>query len=541
MEFLQEIADIISPVFKNIYVQMGLLVALATAHGYAGAWIAVRMLFRPRSPVKLLGITIFPQGMIPRHRDKLANAIGKAVGEELVSQETILQELTGNDFLRKKVQKVIDAYTDELLELEHPSLIESLPKNVREPLLDAISALQRKLAEHIRNILKSEESLEAIRSFVTRRVDEVLGQRVSSVVDDKTFESIIDFLEGRIRNAIDATSFDAAIRDFINDHLDDLIKRETPLRRMFTDDAVALIKEKAAEQIDPAIHQLTELAAAEKTRNQIGALIKHEVHDYYENLPFIKKIFVSRENLLQDVDDLVNESLPKRIEETLRGEFFAEEARAFINTSIDNALARPLPDMLGKIAPDQLARLKEQVASSVIALMRSDQTVKGISSYLRETLEKLRPHSIDAILQLLYSESEEKLKNMLSRGLLDVISREETSNIINEMLAAQIDRMLSMPIGKLSDHIPEEKIREASSSLTSAIVAATSAKLPEAIAEFNVAGLVRDKIEGYPAEKLEALVMSVAKEHLRKIELFGALFGLIIGIGQAIQFYFYAR
>ena len=541
MEFLQEIADIISPVFKNIYVQMGLLVALATAHGYAGAWIAVRMLFRPRSPVKLLGITIFPQGMIPRHRDKLANAIGKAVGEELVSQETILQELTGNDFLRKKVQKVIDAYTDELLELEHPSLIESLPKNVREPLLDAISALQRKLAEHIRNILKSEESLEAIRSFVTRRVDEVLGQRVSSVVDDKTFESIIDFLEGRIRNAIDATSFDAAIRDFINDHLDDLIKRETPLRRMFTDDAVALIKEKAAEQIDPAIHQLTELAAAEKTRNQIGALIKHEVHDYYENLPFIKKIFVSRENLLQDVDDLVNESLPKRIEETLRGEFFAEEARAFINTSIDNALARPLPDMLGKIAPDQLARLKEQVASSVIALMRSDQTVKGISSYLRETLEKLRPHSIDAILQLLYSESEEKLKNMLSRGLLDVISREETSNIINEMLAAQIDRMLSMPIGKLSDHIPEQKIREASSSLTSAIVAATSAKLPEAIAEFNVAGLVRDKIEGYPAEKLEALVMSVAKEHLRKIELFGALFGLIIGIGQAIQFYFYAR
>ena len=541
MEFLQEIADIISPVFKNIYVQMGLLVALATAHGYAGAWIAVRMLFRPRSPVKLLGITIFPQGMIPRHRDKLANAIGKAVGEELVSQETILQELTGNDFLRKKVQKVIDAYTDELLELEHPSLIESLPKNVREPLLDAISALQRKLAEHIRNILKSEESLEAIRSFVTRRVDEVLGQRVSSVVDDQTFESIIDFLEGRIRNAIEATSFDAAIRDFINDHLDDLIKRETPLRRMFTDDAVALIKEKAAEQIDPAIHQLTELAAAEKTRNQIGALIKHEVHDYYENLPFIKKIFVSRENLLQDVDDLVNESLPKRIEETLRGEFFAEEARAFINTSIDNALARPLPDMLGKIAPDQLARLKEQVASSVIALMRSDQTVKGISSYLRETLEKLRPHSIDAILQLLYSESEEKLKNMLSRGLLDVISREETSNIINEMLAAQIDRMLSMPIGKLSDHIPEQKIREASSSLTSAIVAATSAKLPEAIAEFNVAGLVRDKIEGYPAEKLEALVMSVAKEHLRKIELFGALFGLIIGIGQAIQFYFYAR
>ena len=214
MEFFQQIADLIWPIFKNIYVQMGLLVVFATAHGYAGAWIAVRMLFRPRSPVKLFGLTVFPQGMIPRHRSKLAMAIGKAVGEELVSQETILHELTGNDFLRRKVQKVIDAYTDEILALEHPSLIESLPKNVREPVLDAISALQRRIAEHIRNILKSDESLDAIRSFVTRRVDEVLGQRVSSVVDDKTFEDIINFLEGRIRSAIDAKSFEAAIRDF---------------------------------------------------------------------------------------------------------------------------------------------------------------------------------------------------------------------------------------------------------------------------------------------------------------------------------------
>ncbi|CAN5131622.1 DUF445 family protein [soil metagenome] len=541
MEFLQEIIDAVWPLFKNIYVQMALLVALATAHGYAGAWIAVRMLFRPRAPVKLLGITLFPQGMIPRHRDKLANAIGKAVGEELVSQETILQELTGNDFLRKKIQGVIDAYTDELLSLEHPSLIESLPQNVREPVLDAISALQLKLADHIRSILKSEESLDAIRSFVTRRVDDVLGQRVSSVIDDETFENIIAFLKARIETAINAKDFELTIGDFINRHLDDLVKSETPLSKMFTEDAVALLKEKAGEQIEPAIHQLTELAAAEKTRNQIGALIKHEVHDYYENLPFFKKIFVSRENLIDDVDDLVNESLPKRIEETLRGEFFAEEARSFINTSIDNALAKPLPEMLGQIAPEQLERLKTQVTGSLLSLMRSRQTVEGITSYLRETLEKFRPHSIDAILQLLHSESEEKLKAMLSRGLLDIIGREETSNIINEMLAGQIDRLLSMPIGKLSDHIPDAKIREASTSLTDAIVAATSAKLPEAIAEFDVAGLVREKIQGYPAEKLEALVMSVAKEHLRKIELFGAFFGLIIGIGQAIQFYFYAR
>ncbi len=541
MEVFSDTGNLLSPIFKNIWVQIGLLVVFATAHGYAGAWLAVRMLFRPRQPFKILGITVFPQGMIPRHRERLANAIGKAVGEELVSQDTIIKQLTGNDFLRKKIQAVVDAYTNEILAEDYPALIDALPEKVRGPVLEAISILQLKLADHINSVLKSEESLEVIRGFVTRRVDDVLGKRVAEVLDDETFAKIVDFLDERVRTAVRAKTFESTIRDFIGRRLDELVNSATPVGDMFTTDAIALLKEKANEQIEPAIHQLTELAAAEKTRNQIGALIKHEVHDYYENLSFIKKIFVSRETLLAEVDDLVNDNLPKRIEETLRGAFFAEEARNFIGSSIDNALAKPLPVLIGAVAPEQLARLKEQVTKSVLALLQSDETTSGITTYIRETLEKLRPHSIDAILQIIHPESEEKLKKLLANGLLEIISREETSNIINEMLAGQIDRLLIKPIGKLGDHIPEAKLREASASLTDAIIAAVHTKLPGAIAEFNVGGMVREKIRNYPPEKLESLVMSVAKEHLRTIELFGALFGFFIGVLQAIQFYIYAR
>ena len=102
-------------IFHNIWFQIALLIVFATFHGYAGAWLAVRMLFRPRNPVKFLGIPIFPQGMIPRHRERLAAAIGKAVGEELVSTDTIHEQLIEKDFLRNKIQSVVDSYTDELL------------------------------------------------------------------------------------------------------------------------------------------------------------------------------------------------------------------------------------------------------------------------------------------------------------------------------------------------------------------------------------------------------------------------------------------
>jgi uncharacterized membrane protein YheB (UPF0754 family) len=541
MDFLHQIWQQLGIFFSHLWVQLATLILFATLHGYAGAWLAVRMLFRPRNPAKLLGVTIFPQGMIPRHRARLADAIGKAVGEELVSQETVLQELFEKDFLRKKIQKVVDSYTEDILSENYPSLIESLPANIREPVLDAISALQLKIAAHIENVLQSEETIDTISAFIGRRVDEVLSQRVSEVVDEETFLKIVDFLETRIRSVVKEPTFEQKIRDFINRRVDDLANAETTLGQLFTDEAVELLKEKAGEQIEPIVHQLTELAAAERTRNQIGALIKREVHEYYEQLPFFKKIFVSRENLLKEVDDLVNDNLPKRIEETLRGDFFADEARSFLDKTIHNTMARPLTEVIGKIQPEQLENLKKQISKGVLSILQGDEMMNSVSAYITDTLEKLRPHSIDAILQTIHPESEEKLKNMLSKGLVNILSRDETSNIINSVLSRQIERLLSAPIGKLSEHISEEKVREAGKSLTETILAAAREKLPEAIREFDIGNVVREKVNNYPAEKLEALVMSVAKEHLRTIELFGALFGLIIGIAQSIQFYFFAR
>lgn len=541
MEHFQNIIESIEPYFKIIWVQIGLLIVFATAHGYAGAWLAVRMLFRPRHPFKVLGLTLFPQGMIPRHRDRLAKAIGKAVGEELVSQETIMEELMGKDFLRKKIRSVVDSYTNEILSQSYPSLIEALPTNLRAPVLDAISSLQYKVAEHIEDVLRSPESMISVRSFVEKQVDDLLSKRVSEVIDDRAFEKIVNFIEGRIHSTVSSPALEEQINEFISRRVDDIANTETAIGKMFTPDAIELLKERAAAQIDPVVHRLTELAAAERTRNEIGALIKHEVHDYYEQLPFFKKMFVSRENLLGEVDDLVNESLPKRIEETLKGDFFAEEARNFISSSIDDALARPLPEIIGTIEPEQLSRLKTQIARSVISLLRGKEMTASISAYLRDTLVTIRPHSIDAVLATLHIQAEEKLKAMLSNGLLNVLTREDTGKIINDMLARQVDRLLSRPIGKLSDSVSEDKLRNAGESVSDTIIAAIREKLPEAIKEFDVGNVVREKIMNYPVEKLEALVMSVAKEHLRTIELFGAGFGLFIGIIQAIQFYIYAR
>src|SRR5512132_845083 len=119
----------------KLLIAIGIIV-VATAHGYGAAWLAIWMLFHPYQAVKLFGITIWPQGMIPRHRARLAQSIGNAVGNELVSQETVFDALFETGFFAAKVEGFVRSYTDELLSTAHPSLIEALPTGARAPVLD---------------------------------------------------------------------------------------------------------------------------------------------------------------------------------------------------------------------------------------------------------------------------------------------------------------------------------------------------------------------------------------------------------------------
>ncbi|NNE66423.1 MAG: DUF445 family protein [Pyrinomonadaceae bacterium] len=523
----------ITTFFEQVWVQLLLMVLFAAFHGYGAAWLAVRMLFRPRKPVRLLGIPIFPQGMIPRHRERLANAIGKAVGSELVSQETVLEQLFEREFLRNKIQGVVDSYTEEVLSQNYPSIIEALPENLREAVLESVESIQEKLGEYVEKTIKSEDTHEAIQGFVESQVDEFLGQTVSDLFTDETHSKILEFIETRAGTVVNEPQLEEKIREFIGKRVDDLANTETPLGDMFTDEAISLLKAKAVEQIEPIVHQLAELATEDRTKNQISSLIKKEVHNYYEQLPFIKKIFVSRDNLLREVDDLVDDSLPKRIEETLQGDFFAEEAEQFVSKTIDNTLERPLPDLIGTIEPDKLDHLKNQLTKSVMSVLKSPEMQKSISAFLTDSLEKIRPQRVGAILRSLHRDAADEVKKSLSQGLEKVLNNADTYKIIHSVLAKQIDSLLHAPIGRLSNHIAEDKLRKAGSAMTETIISTARVKLPEAIKEFDIGGVVRDKVNSYPAEKLESLVLSIAKEHLRTIEFFGFLFGLIIGLGQA--------
>lgn len=495
------------------------------------------MLFHPYRAVKWLGVTVWPQGMIPRHREKLAQSIGNAVGNELVSQQTVFDALFETSFFERKVEDFVGSYTNDLLGRVYPSFIDALPSQARAPVLDTISSLQYRLAEYITEMLRSEETGDAIERFVSKQVDELAERRIGDVVSPRSVDKARDFVEERLQRLIGTDGFEKTVRDFVAGRLDDLAHSNETLAETFTPETIAFIKERIDQQVPPIVHHLADIATSQSTRKQIGALIKHEVDDYYEQLSLFKKIFISRERINREVDDLVNKTLPKRVEDYLRGPAFEQEAEAFLNTTVDNVMARPLDELIGQIDSIKFEELKNQVADRLIEILRSELLFTSISIQFTDAIDRLFPQTIGSVMHQIDSRSLDQTKRFLTRGLLDLIAHDQTARTINAILSSQVERLLIAPIGRLGDHVSPNAMQRASSALVQRITLAARERLPVAIAEFDVGGLVRKKVSDYPIEKLEELVLSVAQHHLKTIELFGAIIGFFIGVGQAIYFW----
>ncbi|MEJ2664709.1 MAG: DUF445 family protein [Spirochaetia bacterium] len=98
---------------------------VGAAIGYITNAIAIKMLFRPLTEKRILGIRIpFTPGIIPRQRYKLAESIGRMVSEQLITKDAVKKQLGSLQFQQTLEKTVADA-TGTLLDTPLSSLKQS--------------------------------------------------------------------------------------------------------------------------------------------------------------------------------------------------------------------------------------------------------------------------------------------------------------------------------------------------------------------------------------------------------------------------------
>lgn len=152
--------------------------------GWATNWLAVRMLFRPRRAIKVLGFTIW--GLLPKRRTELAAKIASTVERELVRPEDV-KRLFENPILMERAGEEIDRRVREFLahkmnELPTLALLvlpadleERLRKSIVKHALQALPEISSKFGEELAQRLD-------VRRLVEERVKAFDAERLERIV-----------------------------------------------------------------------------------------------------------------------------------------------------------------------------------------------------------------------------------------------------------------------------------------------------------------------------------------------------------------------
>lgn len=157
--------------------------------GWVTNWLAIKMLFHPKTPKKIVGITF--QGIFPKRQQKFAEKLGKLVSEEFLSFDDIEAKISNPENL-SKIMPIIESHMDDFLRNKlkdempviNMFLGEKTIDNLKTIFMKEIATLMPIVMKQYAANLKTELDLEQIvitkvAAFSSDKLEEVLYQIMS--------------------------------------------------------------------------------------------------------------------------------------------------------------------------------------------------------------------------------------------------------------------------------------------------------------------------------------------------------------------------
>lgn len=168
--------------FSDPIVQGALRLFLGALIGYITNDIAIRMLFRPRRAKYLFGKQLpFTPGIIPKEKGRIAEAIGKAVSENLINKDVIERALLSDDMIAK-IETAFTRYVEKLKGSDE-SLATLLARNLSA---EGFSSLKTQMLEEIKSQLSQrlaeselgDEIADVATAFMVEKVRNSVGKLI---------------------------------------------------------------------------------------------------------------------------------------------------------------------------------------------------------------------------------------------------------------------------------------------------------------------------------------------------------------------------
>ena len=487
--------------------------------------VAIWMLFHPYRPLRVLGVRIpFLQGAIPKNQARLAAAIGRTVGNRLLTEEDLTRVLAEPEF-RDAFDRGLARFLEEVLEVERGSLRELLGPEVMTEAAPIIEDVLDHTIGRIERHLHSDEFAEAVEARAAELAAFVADQPVSDVVVPGREARVAAAVAEWVDSAVSTDRFQRAVSRYLADAMERLLRPDVTLRDLLPPGMVPTMERAIAGYVPLVIRRLGALLEQPATRLRFERVTRDLLRRFLQDLRFHQRV-VARLVLNEETIGKVFRTIQSEGAERIAGLFRepgAEEATARgISDAIGDLLDRPVTDVFGEPEEPGVAETIETVSSWLVAVARDPSTRDYLAEKLEAGLVRASGRTWGELLQ-------EVSPERVSTWVVAAVRTEVAANVyrdgVRRLAAAALDR----PIGRPARLLPAGaavSIREAASE---PLWRGIQGQIPSVVTRLDVARRVEKKVLEFPVERMEELVRRVTHRELRMIVILGYALGAFIG------------
>jgi hypothetical protein len=487
--------------------------------------VAVWMLFHPYEPPRVGRFRVpFLHGAIPKNQARLAEAVGRTVGNRLLTEEDLTRILADREF-RLAFDRRLARFLETLLERDRGSLREFLPPDVlseSESILDGV-------ADHLLGRLEERLDTEAFAGAVEARTREILQRLADEPVGDLLTPAreaaLTAAVEEWLAGAVEREGFRGAVEDYLERGSHALLRSDRTFEEILPLGLAASFERALASYLPVAAHRLGRLLEDPAARARVETALHDLFHRLIRDLRFHQRLvarLVVNEETLDRVLTTVEEEGAERLSEMLRDPDLQRALALGVNEAVVELLRRPVTDILGGADDPNVIEARNALAGWILGIARDPETRAFLVEKLRTGMEKASGGTWGDLLRRIPPER-------VAEGVVVAARSEAAREIYRDALRRLLLGLLDRPIGRPADWLPQGAPVRIQATLSDPLWEWLQGQIPQVIRTLDVARRVEEKVLGFPMDRLEDLVRRVTDRELRLIVRLGYVLGAVIG------------
>ena len=488
--------------------------------------VAVWMLFHPYKSPRLGRFQLrFLHGAIPKNQARLAEAVGRTVRNQLLTQEDLTVILANQEF-RRAFEVRLEQLLVGLLETERGSLREILSPDIALEIGQLLEEAADLLEARLEGWLESPQFEELVEARVTEFLNQVSEHSVSDVLTPTGEETIAVVIAEWARKLVEQEGFRDTIEDYIDRTFDSFLKEDRTLEEVLPEGLVGSLERALSGYLPIAVRKLGGILEDPNARNRLESTVHDLFQRFLRDLRFHQRIvaqLVVTEETLDRVLKALEEEGAEHLSEILRDPTVQDATAQKVNDAVVDFLQRPVTSILGRPGDESVDRARETVVEWIVGMTRDPGTFEFLLERIRQGIDGASESTWGKLLNRIPPDQ-------LSLTAVSVARSRPARSAYRGALGRVLRSFLDRPIGRPGNRISEGSAARIQRAFSDPLWEWLQTQIPEVVKTLDIGRRVEDKVRVYPTSKMEELVRKVTDRELRMIVRLGYVLGGVIGL-----------